>query len=72
VTFLEACRLKPALTMLRFRASEDGSGWIASDGIRCIQAATLEECSARAAKIVNWFTGEFPRADDEMPLTNDR
>lgn len=72
MTFLEACRLKPSLTMLQFRVSADGSAWVASDGNRCIQAPTLDECSVRAAKIVNWFTGEFPREDVGMPLTNDQ
>ncbi len=68
MTFLEACRLKPVLKMIHFRTSEDGMAWIATDGQRCIQAPTLEECTDKAARIVNWQTGDFPREEQRNSL----
>lgn len=58
------------LSGIIFKVSCNGTGWIATDGVRCITAPTITECAERAARIVNWGTGEFPC--EEQPNSVDK
>jgi hypothetical protein len=60
------------LSSLTFKVSFDYASWIATDGVRCISAPTITECVERAARIMNWGSGEFPSEENGILLTNDQ